>query len=111
MLEIKFWRIENSIVMKVLEQGEEIERGSFSFRTSNEITIKSTYYPQIEEDYLFVRGTNVALDTATSSIDFPSVEVAKKYLKMYIEAVKEYNNLVKPKDEEKIDECETITVF
>lgn len=111
MLEIKFWRIENSIVMKVLNQGEEIERGSFSFTASNGIKIKSTYHPQMEDDYLFVRGTNVTLDPATSSIDFPSVEVAKKYLKMYIEAIKEYNSLVKPKNEEKIDDCETITVF
>ncbi len=27
MLKIKFWRIENVLLMKVLEQGEEIKRG------------------------------------------------------------------------------------
>ena len=29
MLKIKFWRIENVLLMKVLEQGNEIKRGDF----------------------------------------------------------------------------------
>ena len=111
MLEIKFTRIENSIVMKVLEQGEEIERGNFSFTASNDITIKSTNNPQMENNNLFVRGINTTPDAVTSSIDFPSVNFAKIYLKKYIEAIKEYNSLVKPKNEEEMDDCETITVF
>ena len=31
MLKIKFWRIENVLLMKVLEQGNEIKRGDFKF--------------------------------------------------------------------------------
>lgn len=29
MLKIKFWRVENVLLMKVLEQGDEIKRGGF----------------------------------------------------------------------------------
>ena len=28
MLKVKFWRIENVVVMKILEQGDEIKRGA-----------------------------------------------------------------------------------
>ena len=52
MLKIKFWRIENSIAMKVSNQGEEIKRGDFEFNASNGITIKSNSHPQITKTYL-----------------------------------------------------------
>ena len=92
MLEIKFWRIENSIVMKVLNQGEEIERGNFEFKASNGIVIKSDNRPLIASNHFFVRGANKEFDNMTSADAWFSVETAKKTLKMYIEAIQEYNN-------------------
>ena len=100
MLEIKFWRIENSIAMKILEQGEEIERCGFVFKASNGITILSCHKPAIARDYigktneygLCIRGDNEDKDNNISTHDFDDVETAKRFLKMYVEATKEYNN-------------------
>ena len=54
MLKIKFWRIENVILMKILEQGDEIERGNFGFEASNGVKLRSATYPQICTSKLFI---------------------------------------------------------
>lgn len=113
MLEIKFWRFGNSIVMKVLNQGEEIERGNFEFKASNGIVIKSDSCPSMEGKCLFVRGSNKEFDDMTSADSWLSVETAKKALNMYIAAIQEYNSIVSESEDkkEKEEDCETIVVF
>ena len=106
MLKIKFWRIENSIAMKVSNQGEEIKRGDFEFNASNGIIIKSNSHPQITKSYLYVRGNDISFDNNISTHDFENVETAKYFLKMYVEATNEYNNslsLQKSEDKENDD--------
>ena len=47
MLRVKFWRIENVVLMKVLEQGAEIKRGCEKFFVQaglNWVLIKTSYY-------------------------------------------------------------------
>lgn len=109
MLKIKFWRIENSIAMKVLKQGEEIIRGNFEFKASNGITIKSNYCSQIAENYLYVRGNAISLDDDVTTYDFCSIATSKKQLALYLEAIKEYNNsLLLQKSEDKENDIEIV---
>lgn len=100
MLKVKFWRIENVLLMKILEQGNEIERCNFVFKASNGITILSCHKPAIARDYisrtneygLCIRGDNEDKDNNISTHNFGNVETAKRFLKIYVEAIKEYNN-------------------
>ena len=109
MLKIKFWRIENSLAMKVLKQGEEITRGDFKFSASNGITIKSKSHPQITKSCLYVRGNDISLDKNIFTHDFDNVETAKYFLKMYVEATNEYNNsLSLQKSENKENDIEIV---
>lgn len=94
MLKVKFWRIENSIAMKVSNQGEEIKRGDFEFNASNGITIRSSYRPQIAENYLYVRGDDISWDDSVITPDFYNVATSKKQLALYLEAIKEYNEIL-----------------
>ena len=93
MLKIKFWRIENVILMKILEQGDEIERGNFEFKASNGIKFDSGYGPMLEFGHtICVRGEVKELDEDVAACTCFSQEYARYMLKSYIEAVKEYNN-------------------
>ena len=56
MLKIKFWRIENVVLMKVLEQGEEIKRGCGEFFRTDYLGLVSMYNPGILINKLLVRG-------------------------------------------------------
>ena len=69
MLKIKFWRIENVLLMKVLEQGDEIERGLFHFSASNGVDIKSTFNPQMRLDVLYIRGDDEDIDDEVVHFD------------------------------------------
>ena len=92
MLKIKFWRIENVILMKILEQGDEIERGRFGFEASNGIDLSSRIDPEIDDEEIFLKGKVSSHDTQIVSKFFNTSEDAKAHLKAYVEAVKEYNN-------------------
>lgn len=92
MLKIKFWRIENVILMKILEQGDEIERGNFSFKASNGVSLCSGLVPEIADERIYLRGRDISQDTQVVNKFFDTSEEAKVCLKAYIEAVKEYND-------------------
>lgn len=108
MLKIKFWRIENFIVMKILKQGDEIERGNFRFKASNDIVFCSKKDPEICHTDLYLRGINVSNDNRCSAWSFATSEKAKEMLKTYIEAVKEYNNSLQQPAAEDVEDIETI---
>ena len=108
MLKIKFWRIENVILMKILEQGNEIERGNFRFNASNGIEVFSYNNPSLSCDTICLRGNSKELDETISAQDFISNEAAKKRLKAYVEAVKEYNNRLQHTTAEDIEDIETV---
>ena len=92
MLKIKFWRIENVILMKILEQGDEIERGKFEFKASNGVKLRSVTNPQICTSELFIQGEFESFDKNVEICTYNTSEEAKEWLKAYVEAVKEYNN-------------------
>ena len=108
MLKIKFWRIENFIVMKILEQGDEIERDNFRFKASNDIVFCSKKDPEICLTDLYLRGTNISNDNRCSAWSFTTSEKAKEMLKAYVEAVKEYNNSLPQSTGYYVEDIETV---
>lgn len=115
MLQIKFWRIENTLFMQILEQGEEIKPYNFRFRASNNIEILSRESPQIgqnmlgniSENMLYIRGTDHYKDNSIVAHTFNSVTIAKHFFKKYVEAIKEYNISLSSQEQGKED-IETI---
>lgn len=108
MLKIKFWRIENVILMKILEQGDEIERGKFEFEASNDVKLCSQFEPEIDDTKIFLRGTNISRDKQVVNSCFFTPEKARIRLKAYAEAVKEYNNSLQQSAAEDVEDIETV---
>ena len=111
MLKIKFWRIENVILMQILEQGDEIERGKrgkFEFKASNGVSLRSATNPAVSYDMIYLRGDSKELDETVSAYDCITNEGAKARLKAYIEAVKEYNNSLQHPAAEDVEDIETV---
>ncbi len=108
MLKIKFWRIENVILMKILEQGDEIERGKFEFEASNGVDLGAQIEPQIGNKKIFLRGELINHDTQVVSKYFNTSEEAKERLKSYVEAIKEYNNSLQQPAAEDVEDIETV---
>ena len=109
MLKIKFWRIENVLLMQVLEQGNEIKRENFKFCASNGIEVKRLCRPELIPDIIYVRGSEEEYDDNIVPCEYSNAEEAKAMLARYIEAVKEYNTSLLRKSNDKDDiEIETV---
>lgn len=109
MLKIKFWRIENVLLMKVLEQGNEIKRGDFKFCASNGIKVTSISSPELTPAFINIRGRAKEYDDNIVPCEYSNAEEAKAMLARYIEAVKEYNTSLLRKSNDKDDiEIETV---
>lgn len=108
MLKIKFWRIENVILMKILEQGDEIKRGNFEFEASNGVNLHSRLEPTIYDKSISLRGKDISQDKQVVSKYFNTAEEAKEHLKAYIEAVREYNNSLQQPAAEDVEDVETV---
>ena len=110
MLKIKFLRIENVILMQILKQGDEIERGDFDFKASNGIRLCSASYPAIKfmTLTLYLRGKNKNRDKDVASYCYDTSEEAREQLKAYVEAIKEYNNSLQQPAAEDVEDIETV---
>lgn len=112
MLKIKFWRIENVLLMKVLEQGNEIKRGDFKFCASNGIKVTSISSPELTPDVIYVRGDNEdmddeEIDNKVVHFDCEDERKAKILLNRYIEAVRECNSTL-PVENKDTDDIEIV---
>lgn len=104
MLKVKFWRIENVVLMKVLEQGDEIERGLIDFfddKVTN-INLSSDNRPRIflgfdDTRHIYVRGKDDSSDYNVVSIDFDTIADAKEFYHNAIKTIKDYNKYIKSK--------------
>ena len=109
MLKIKFWRIENVILMKILGQSDEIERGNFSFKASSGVSLCSAVTPSLSYDnMIYLRGDSKESDETISAYECTTNEEAKARLKAYIEAVKEYNDSLQHTSAEDVEDIETV---
>lgn len=90
MLKVKFVRIENVILMKVLMQGDEITLGGgVFFNTSDGFRLCSYRCPGLCANELHVLGTE-EWGQQYVSVSFDSVEQAKTQLQKYMNAIYEY---------------------
>lgn len=91
MLRVKFWRIENVVLMKVLEQDEDT-RGKLDFTASNGFRIRSRATPALVGlTEIRVRGFARDADDRICIADYSGVESAKNFISRAKEAVAEYN--------------------
>lgn len=107
MLKIKFWRIENVLLMQVLEQGNEIKRENFKFCASNGIKVMSLCRPELIPDIIYVRGRAKEYDDNIVSRECINAGEAGAMLARYIEAVKEYNSTL-PVENKDTDDIEIV---
>lgn len=110
MLKIKFWRIENVVLMKVLEQGDEIKLGDGEFFNCSKAFHRSPYNlcvhliskysePHIflatpSDIYINVRGPKKEFDDIITMCPFETESKAKDVLSCCVHAVKSYNRTV-----------------
>lgn len=98
MLKVEFKKVENVVLMKVLEQGEEIELGHGDFFNHNGIKLSSLNCPSICSDTLYVKGiANINQDNYIS-FSFSTSEKAEEYIAKFNEVINAYNESVKEKD-------------
>lgn len=98
MLKVEFKQVENVVLMKVLEQGKEIELGHGVFFKHNDIKLISSGYPSIYPDTLCVKGTANFNQDNYASHSFNTSEEAEEYIAKFTEVINAYNESVKEND-------------
>ena len=97
MLKVEFKQIENVVLMKVLEQGDEIELNSGCFFEYGDVKLCSASHPQIFLYSLYVKGKSERAQDTYASMSFNTPEEAAEYIVKFTECVDAYNESVKEK--------------
>lgn len=98
MLKVEFKQIENVVLMKVLEQGDEIELNSGCFFEYGDVKLCSASHPQIFLYSLYVKGKSERAQDTYASMSFNTPEEAAEYIAKFTECINAYNESVKDKD-------------
>ena len=98
MLKVEFKQIENVVLMKVLEQGNEIKLGCGYFFEHNDVKLCSLSYPQIFSHSLYVKGKSECPQDIYGSISFDTPEEAAEHIVKFTKCIDTYNESVKDKD-------------
>lgn len=98
MLKVEFKQIENVVLMKVLEQGDEIELGCGCFFECGDVKLCSASHPQIFLYSLYVKGKSERAQDTYASMSFNTPEEAAEYIAKFTECIDAYNDSVKEKD-------------
>ena len=98
MLTVDFKQIENVVLMKVLEQGDEIELGCGRFFEHNGIKLLSVDCPQICSSSLYVKGESDDVQDVYTSKSFDTLEKAAEHIVKFTKCIDAYNESVKDKD-------------
>ena len=98
MLKVEFKQIENVVLMKVLEQGDEIKLGCGCFFEHNGIKLCSGSHPEIYLSSLYVKGSSDCAQDIYQSISFGTPKKASEYIVKMTNCIDAYNELVKEKD-------------
>lgn len=98
MLKVEFKQIENVVLMKVLEQGNEIELNSGCFFEYGDVKLCSASHPQIFLYSLYVKGKSERAQDTYASMSFNTPEEAAEYIVKFTECIDAYNESVKDKD-------------
>ena len=88
MLKLKFYQVENVVLMKVLEQDNK-EDLYFAY---DDFILQSMDYPEIyNEDKIYLQGSDEDNNNKMSCYDFETSEKAENFINKAMAAVKEYN--------------------
>ena len=98
MLRVEFKQIENVVLMKVIEQGNEIELGRGCFFEYNGIRLHSVGRPQICSYSLFVKGSSECAQDVYVSESFNTPEEAAEHIVKFTNCIDAYNDSVKETD-------------
>lgn len=98
MLKVEFKQVENVVLMKVLEQGDEIELNSGCFFEYGDVKLCSASHPQIFLYSLYVKGKSEHAQDTYASMSFNTPEEAAEYIVKFTECIDAYNESVKEKD-------------
>lgn len=98
MLKVEFKQIENVVLMKVLEQGDEIKLGCGCFFEHNGIKLCSGSHPEIYLSSLYVKGSSDCAQDIYQSISFGTPKKASEYIMKMTNCIDAYNELVEEKD-------------
>ena len=98
MLKVEFKQIENVVLMKVLEQGDEIELNSGCFFERDGVKLCSVSHPQIFSSSLYVKGKSERTQDVYKSISFDTPEEASECIMKFTECIDAYNKSDKDQD-------------
>lgn len=98
MLKVEFKQVENVVLMKVLEQGDEIKLGCGCFFKHNGIELFSAFYPEIYLSSLFVKGKFEDAQDVCASRSFNTPEEASECIAKFTKCIDAYNESVEEKD-------------
>ena len=88
MLRLKFYQIENVVLMKVLEQDN---KENLYFQYDN-LLLQSLDCPAIDdENHIYLQGSDEDSNNKMSCYDFETNEQAENFINKASKAVKEYN--------------------
>lgn len=98
MLKVEFKQIENVVLMKVIEQGNEIKLGCGRFFEYKGIKLCSVDCPQICSSSLYVKGESDDVQDIYTSKSFDTPKKASEHIAKFTECIDAYNDSVKEKD-------------
>ena len=98
MLRVEFKQIENVVLMKVIEQGNEIKLGCGRFFEHDGIKLLSVDCPQICSSSLYVKGESDDVQDVYTSKSFDTLEKAAEHIVKFTKCIDAYNESVKDKD-------------
>ena len=98
MLKVEFKQIENVVLMKVIEQGNEIKLGRGCFFEYNGIRLHSVGRPQICSSSLYIKGESDDVQDVYTSKSFNTPEEASEHIAKFTECIDAYNDLVEEQD-------------
>lgn len=106
MLKIELKQIDNIVLMKIIEQGDEIKRGCGEFFSTNGFSFVSANRPTLTLNYIGVQGVRKEHDNDYSAIDLETKQNATKFISRVKECISKYNQLLedliwKPSQKEK----------
>ena len=99
-IRVKLWRIENVVLMKVLEIPEELRGTNLIFNSPNTgMKIYSVGKPELKLNTIFLNGSNKEKDNNIVCCECQSNEEALGYYNRVINTIEEFNNKNKIKSE------------
>lgn len=118
MIKLKLWRIENCVLMKILEQDEKTRGEGVFFEhtiikdnTSFTYELRSLKEPKLTTtNCLYLRGYNKEQDSLITSESYNSIERAKREIHCIKETIEAYNKSLINGDNLEEEAFETLIV-